>query len=190
MGPAYLPERLSRRDLIKRSMRAGLVVGGIAAFGTAGYTLFRNPSIDKIYGQYPDQPLLQPLTGRYPVRTGIIGNPYPADSRFMRRLERNTAYIFTPLGSVDLHEEYVAAGLSNKEITIAEALKIAGYRTAMIGKWHQGCTTSPLIQARTTTLSIRIPMSPKRCTAYSLSGNSRLKGIRADLSFDSAAQTR
>jgi len=44
----------------------------------------------------------------------------------------------TPLGSVDLHEDSVAAGISGKEITIAEALKIAGYKTAMLGKWHLG----------------------------------------------------
>jgi arylsulfatase A-like enzyme len=199
-----MSEKISRRDLIKRSVRAGFVVGGILAFGAAGYSAFRKPSIDEIYGQYPDESLLKPLnvinpsapkpnviliycddlgygdlgcygnraihtpnidglarggviftsyltcnavcapsragllTGRHPFRTGIIGNPYPEDSPFMRRLERKIAYIFTPLGSVDLHEEHVAAGLSNKEITIAEALKIAGYRTAMAGKWHLG----------------------------------------------------
>jgi uncharacterized sulfatase len=199
-----MDEKISRRDLIKKSVRAGLVVGGIAAVGTAGYKLLSSKSIDEIYGAYPDDSRLKTLkianpsapkpnviiiycddlgygdlgcygnkairtpnidalardgimftnyyacnavcapsragllTGRYPLRTGIIGNPYPADSPLMRRLERKIAYIFTPLGSVDLHEDYVAAGISQKEITIAEALKVAGYRTGMVGKWHLG----------------------------------------------------
>jgi arylsulfatase A len=199
-----MPEKFSRRDLMKKSLHAGLVVGGVAAFGTAGYTLLHKRPIDEIYGKYPDESLLKPLrvtnlsapkpnviliycddlgygdigcygsraiktpnidglaregviftdfltcsavcapsragllTGRHPLRTGIIGNPYPADSPLLRRIERQIAYIFTPLGSVDLHEKHVAAGISRKEITIAEALKIAGYRTAMVGKWHLG----------------------------------------------------
>ena len=53
------------------------------------------------------------LTGRYPFRHTVMGNPAPD------------------------------AGLSNfglpaAEITIAEALKSAGYATAAIGKWHLG----------------------------------------------------
>ena len=56
-----MSEKISRRDLMKRSVHAGLVVGGIAALGTAGYTLFRKPSIDEIYGKYPDESLLKPL---------------------------------------------------------------------------------------------------------------------------------
>jgi hypothetical protein len=147
--------KLSRRDVIKKSLRAGLVVGGIAALGTAGYKVFRSPSIDEIYGSYPDASRLRPLkvvnpsapkpnvviiycddlgygdigcygnkairtpnidglardgmkfidyyacnavcapsragllTGCHPFRTGIIGNPYPADSPMLRRIERN-----------------------------------------------------------------------------------------------------
>lgn len=197
-------EKMSRRDVMKKSLKAGLAVGGIAVLGTAGYKLFSSPSIDEVYGPYPEDSRLKPLqvvnpsapkpnviviycddlgygdlgcygnrvirtpnidklardgmkftdyyacnavcapsragllTGRYPFRTGVIGNPYPADSPLLRRIERKIAYIFTPLGSVDLHEDYVAAGISGKEITIAEALKIAGYRTAMVGKWHLG----------------------------------------------------
>ena len=170
-------EKISRRDLIKRAVRAGLVVGGIAAVGTAGYKMLRRKSIDELYGPYPGDSGLKSLnvsnpsapkpnviiiycddlgygdlgcygnrairtpnidrlardgimftdyyacnavcapsragllTGRHPFRTGIIGNPYPADSPLLRRLERKIAYIFTPLGSVDLHEAYVADAL-------------------------------------------------------------------------------
>lgn len=51
------------------------------------------------------------LTGRYPVRTGMsVGVVYP-------------------------HSTY---GLPQSEITIASLLKKAGYRTAMLGKWHLG----------------------------------------------------
>jgi uncharacterized sulfatase len=199
-----MDEKISRRNLIKRSIRVGLVAGGIAVVGTAGYKLFSSKSIDDLYGPYPDNSKLKTLklanpsapkpnviiiycddlgygdlgcygnrairtpnidrlasdgmmltdyyacnavcapsragllTGRHPFRTGIIGNPYPADSPLLRSLERKFASHFTPLGSFDQHEDCVAAGISSKEITIAEALKVDGYRTAMLGKWHLG----------------------------------------------------
>ena len=199
-----MDEKISRRNLIKRSIRVGLAAGGLAVVGAAGYNLFRGKSIDDLYGPYPDSAKLKPLklsnpsapkpnviiiycddlgygdlgcygnrvirtpnidglardgmrftdyyscnavcapsrvgllTGRYPFRTGIIGNPYPAENPLLRTLEREIAYQFTPMGSFDQHEDYVAAGISSKEITIAQALKIAGYRTAMVGKWHLG----------------------------------------------------
>lgn len=50
------------------------------------------------------------LTGRYPIRQGING-------------------VFFP-------ESYT--GIDSSEITLAETLKAAGYRTGMIGKWHLG----------------------------------------------------
>lgn len=53
------------------------------------------------------------LTGRYPFRHGITGNPAP-DS-----------------GINDM-------GLAQKEVTIAEALKPLGYASICIGKWHLG----------------------------------------------------
>ena len=50
------------------------------------------------------------LTGRYPIRQGING-------------------VFFP-------DSYT--GLDSAEVTLAETLKGAGYRTGMVGKWHLG----------------------------------------------------
>jgi len=55
------------------------------------------------------------LTGRYPFRNGVVHNPTP---------------------DMGINE----VGLPNSEITIAEALKDAGYASICIGKWHLGHT--------------------------------------------------
>ncbi|MFO8013551.1 MAG: sulfatase [Phycisphaerae bacterium] len=52
---------------------------------------------------------IQLMTGRYPPRTGIGG---------------------TSVGG--------SGGIPDREVTLAEALKAAGYRTGMMGKWHLG----------------------------------------------------
>ncbi len=51
------------------------------------------------------------LTGRYPVRTGLAK------------------------GVIFPHSDY---GLPASEVTLAQVLREAGYRTAMVGKWHLG----------------------------------------------------
>ena len=58
------------------------------------------------------------LTGRYPQRAGVPGNVGAAN------------------------------GLPNEQVTLAEVLKRAGYRTAIFGKWHLGHAKkmSPLAQ--------------------------------------------
>ena len=55
-----MTEKLSRRDVIKKSVKAGLVIGGVAAVGTAGYKLFSSKSIDEVYGPYPEDSKLKP----------------------------------------------------------------------------------------------------------------------------------
>jgi uncharacterized sulfatase len=55
------------------------------------------------------------LTGRYPFRNGVVFNPAP------------------DAGIDEVH-------LGHSEITIAEALKEAGYASICIGKWHLGHT--------------------------------------------------
>jgi len=82
----------------------------------------RTPTLDRLMGEgvaltqhYSESPVCTParaglLTGRYHHRTGAI------DMRESRGLDR----------------------ISLRETTIADVFKRAGYRTGMVGKWHNG----------------------------------------------------
>ena len=86
---------------------------------------FKTPNLDRMAAEgarltsfYVPTPYCAPsrgtiLTGRYPFRHSVVRNPSPdsGNSNF---------------------------GLPHSEITIAEALKSAGYATAAYGKWHLG----------------------------------------------------
>lgn len=199
-----MSEKLSRRELIKKTARIGAIAGGAALLGGGAYPLLSENSIDELYGTYPEGAaktrleLKNPsapkpnivimycddlgygdigcngatairtpnidslarrgfratdyyacnavcapsraglLTGRYPFRTGVIGNTYPKGEPIGRVLARKLGGALIDLGVMDIREKYVARGISDSEITLAEGLKSAGYRTGMIGKWHLG----------------------------------------------------
>lgn len=95
---------------------------GYGDIGTFGAKDIRTPNIDglaekgiKLTSFYSSSPVCSPtraalITGRYPRRLGID-------------------HVFFP-------ESFT--GIPSEEVTIAEALKGNGYRTAIFGKWHLG----------------------------------------------------
>jgi len=90
-----------------------------------GHPQFQTPNLDRMAAEgvrftdfYAPMPYCAPsraalLTGRYPFRTTVVRNPAPDN------------------GVNDI-------GLPATEITLAAALKPAGYATCAIGKWHLG----------------------------------------------------
>lgn len=93
---------------------------GYGDLGSFGHPVIRTPNIDalaaeglKLTNHYAPSALCSPsraglLTGRYPYRTGIK-SWIPEDSGIFLR---------------------------DEEVTLAEVLKLGGYRTALVGKWH------------------------------------------------------
>ncbi|KAL8576162.1 hypothetical protein ACOMHN_027820 [Nucella lapillus] len=101
---------------------------GYGDLGCFGNTTIRTPHLDKLATQgvklthsvaaasicTPSRAAF--LTGRYSIRSGMIAsNPL-------------RAFLFVAS----------AAGLPSSEITIGEVAQKVGYRTAFLGKWHQG----------------------------------------------------
>ena len=98
---------------------------GWGDLGVYGHPKFKTPNLDRMAREgsrltnfYSPTPYCAPsraslLTGRYPFRNGITGNPAP------------------DAGINDI-------GIRSSEITLGEAFQSAGYQTAIIGKWHLG----------------------------------------------------
>ncbi|MFO7935688.1 MAG: sulfatase-like hydrolase/transferase, partial [Bacteroidales bacterium] len=106
--------------------------------GCYGSSFYETPHIDRLAGEsmrftdaYAACPVCSPtrasiMTGKYPARTGITdwipgrqahAGPQPCDKLIPREFDLD----------MDL-----------EEVTLAEALKEAGYRTFFAGKWHLG----------------------------------------------------
>jgi arylsulfatase A len=95
---------------------------GYGDWGRAGHPTIRTPNLNRMADQgitltqfYSGHPLCSPsrsalLTGRNPIRTGVIDVFIPGQG----------------------------TGMPLSEITLAEALKPLGYKSVCIGKWHLG----------------------------------------------------
>jgi len=124
---------------------------GYGDLGCYGSEAIKTPVIDRMAREgarftdfYCSSPLCSPsraglMTGRYPLRSGISFPLQPGKDTFMRSTIRRLGYIMGSLGVVDLNNaENMVKGLPASEITLPQALKLAGYRSAAIGKWHLG----------------------------------------------------
>jgi len=135
--------------------------GDISHFGSMA---IRTPNIDRLAREgvslmngYSSSPVCSPsrfglLTGRYPFRGMINGVFFPgikAQKRQLFDMEYDddgilsgkpeskggiNASLFYPLIRKSLNVD----GILPDEVTVAEALKARGYKTAMFGKWHLG----------------------------------------------------
>jgi len=108
---------------------------GYGDLGCFGAEAIATPNLDKLAADgvrltsfFSSGPVCSPsraglMTGRYPARVGVTAVYVP---------NRNMAGPGINLAAG------IGLGMNTKEITLAQAVKTAGYKTCCIGKWHLG----------------------------------------------------
>jgi uncharacterized sulfatase len=121
---AQAPAAPARPPNVVLILADDLGYGDLSAYGQTNYT---TPAIDRIAAEgvkathyYVPVPYCAPsraslLTGRFPLRHGMVANPHP-----------------------DTTPEADRVGIPADELTLGEIYRQAGYRTGIIGKWHLG----------------------------------------------------
>ena len=123
---------------------------GWGDLGCYGNRAIRTPNVDGLARQgvrftnfYSSCSVCTPsryglLSGRYPVRSGLIFVMPASNESLMRKTIRTMGRWLGGFGATDVQDDCWTDGLPDDEITLAGALKVAGYRTGMVGKWHLG----------------------------------------------------
>lgn len=118
--------------------------------GAYGNRTLRTPNIDSLAREgvrftdfYASASLCTPsraglLTGRYAIRSDLIFPVQSGRQPFIGRVLQSVARWLGRRGAFDMTRASFVDGLPDGEITVADALRTAGYRTMAIGKWHLG----------------------------------------------------
>ena len=106
---------------------------GWADLGLTGSTFYETPNVDALAKEgvffsnaYAANPVCSPtrasiLTGKYPSRFGLTNH---------------SGYSGAQGPGHQLKPPQIVGNMPPEDVTLAEALKVAGYKTAHVGKWH------------------------------------------------------